>query len=136
MHQDGANPRYFGSLHGSQYRIAQQRGSDSFPLTIFMNSEPAKYHHRHWIWHVALNLTGGAGVSNGAYCQRVVADDSSPSGNHIGARCPALLVLERPAPKPVIQRGLAAFKIGNAVLAGEPLRWPEWRLWAHFSHGA
>src|SRR5207302_3675230 len=128
MHQDGANPRYFGSLHGSQYRIAQQRDSDSLSLTIFMNGEPPKYHHRHWIWHVALDLSRGTGVGNRSHCQRIVADDSSPSANHIGARCATLLVLECPATKPVIQRGLAAFKIGNAVLAGEPLRWPEWRL--------
>src|SRR5439155_11297279 len=101
-----------------------------------MNGEPPKYHHRHWIWHVALDLSRGTGVGNRSHCQRIVADDSSPSANHIGARCATLLVLECPATKPVIQRGLAAFKIGNAVLAGEPLRWPEWRLWVHFSHGA
>src|SRR5437762_1200849 len=103
MHQDGANPRYFGSLDGSQYRIAQQRDSDSLPLMIFMNGEPAKYYHRHRIWHVPLNFTGGAGVSNGPNRQSIVADNFSPGTNQVGTRCARLLVLECPATKPVIQ---------------------------------
>jgi len=136
VYEDGANADDFGGLHSSQDSIAQHRGSKSLSLKMFVNGETAKDHHRHWIGHVALDLSGGACMSNRSRRKSVVTDDSLSCANHIGTRCAALLVLHCPAMKPVVESGFATFKFRNLVLGGQPLGQSKLWLRLHLSQGA
>ncbi len=112
MDEQGPDTGVLRHANGTIHSILQQRCAKFHALRPTIHREPAEYHDRHRVWHVAANGAGRELVSDGTSSHGVVTDYAmlfiSYHKRPAGA---AVLVVHRTAFEPLVQPMLAALEV-------------------------
>jgi len=126
MHKKGSDARILRYRHRAIDRVLEQGGAQVQSLRLAVDREPGEHHDRNRIRHVAAHATRCELVRDGAGRHGVVtADMAALIGDNEGAARTAGLIGQCPAPKPVIEHGLATLEIIQSMCSRQGLRRTE-----------